>query len=92
MQMLQPDINQNGSAKAELGRKPSIASANKEYITNLSSRSLRTELSIDKNHLLYNGVLAINLYRKLPTYAKDSNFSRTCSRLVDVRDDMILFC
>ena len=30
MQMLQPGINQNGSAYAELGRKPPIASANKE--------------------------------------------------------------
>ena len=36
--------------------------------------------------------LAINLCRKLATYAKDLTFSRMCSRLVDVGDDMILFC
>ena len=51
MQMLQPDIHQNGSAKDELGRKPSIASANNECSTILSNKRLRTELSIDKNHL-----------------------------------------
>ena len=33
MQMRQPDIHQNGSALAELGRIPSIASANKECST-----------------------------------------------------------
>ena len=33
--------------------------------------------------------LAINLYRKLTTYAKDLHFSRTYSRIVDVRGDMI---
>ena len=49
--MRQPDIHQNGSVYAELGRKPPIASANKECNTILSNRSLRTELSIDKNHL-----------------------------------------
>ena len=49
--MLQPDIDQNGSALPELGRKPSIASANKECSTILSNESLRTELSIDKNYL-----------------------------------------
>ena len=38
------------------------------------------------------GCLAINLYRKLNTYAKDLNFSRICNRLVDVRDDMIPYC
>ena len=38
------------------------------------------------------GVLAINLYRKLNTYSKDLNFSRICSRLVDVRVDMIPYC
>ena len=47
--LFQSDINQNGSAKAELGRKPSIASVNKECSTIVSNRSLRTELSIDKN-------------------------------------------
>ena len=47
MQMPQPDITENGSVKAEFGRKPSIASAIKEYGTNLSNISLRTELSID---------------------------------------------
>ena len=51
MQMLQPDINKNGSAQAEVGRKPSIASVIKECSTILINRSLRTELSIDKNHL-----------------------------------------
>ena len=51
MQMLQPDIHQNGSAQAELGLKPSKASRNKECSTILSKRSLRTELSIDNNHL-----------------------------------------
>ena len=86
MQMLPPHINQNGSAQAELGRKPSIASANKECSTIVSNRSLRTELSIEKIFF------AINLYRKLNTYAKDLNFSRICSRLVDVRVDMIPYC
>ena len=38
------------------------------------------------------GGLAINLYRKLNTYAKDLNFSRICSRLVDFWDDMIPYC
>ena len=38
------------------------------------------------------GGLALNVYRKLTTYAKEINFSRNCSRLVDVRDDMIPFC
>ena len=38
------------------------------------------------------GGLAINLYRKLNTYAKDLNFSRICSRLVDVRVDMNPYC
>ena len=89
MQMRQPHINQNGSAQAELGRKPSIASANKECNKILSNRSLRTELSIDKNNLQEMGGLAINLYRKLTTYAKDLNFLRTCSRLLDVWGDMI---
>ena len=50
MQILQPHIHQNGCALAEYGRKPSIASANKEGSTILSSRSLRTELSVDKNY------------------------------------------
>ena len=44
-------------AKGQLGRKPSIASLNKECSTILSNRSLRTELSIDKNHLQKTGVL-----------------------------------
>ena len=35
----------------ELGRKPSIASANKECSTILSNRSLGTELINDKNHV-----------------------------------------
>ena len=51
MQMLHPHINQNWSAYSELGRKPIIASANKECNTILINRSLRTDLSIDKNHL-----------------------------------------
>ena len=55
MQILQPDIHHNVSAYAELGRKPSIAPANKECSTILSNRSLWTELSIDKNHLQQNG-------------------------------------
>ena len=38
------------------------------------------------------GGLAKNLYRKLTTYAKDLTISRISSRLVDVWDDMILFC
>ena len=38
------------------------------------------------------GILAINLYRKLNTFAKDLNFSRICSRLVDVWVDMIPYC
>ena len=38
------------------------------------------------------GCLAINLYRKLTTYAKDLTFSRICRRLVNVRDDVIPFC
>ena len=38
------------------------------------------------------GGLAINLYRKLNTYAKDVNFSRICSRLVDGWGDMIPYC
>ena len=41
-------FNANATAQAELGRKPSIASANKECSTILSNRSLRTELSIEK--------------------------------------------
>ena len=48
MQMLPPHIKQNWSANAELGRKPSIASANKERSTILSNISYRTELSIEK--------------------------------------------
>ena len=47
MQILPLHINQNGSGKAELGRKPSVASENKECSTILSNRSLRTELSIE---------------------------------------------
>ena len=48
MQMLQPHINQNGSAWAELGRNPYKESANKECSTILSNRSLRTELYIEQ--------------------------------------------
>ena len=43
MQMSQLDINQNGSANAEFGRKPSIAPTNKEDSRILSNRSLRKE-------------------------------------------------
>ena len=57
MQMLPPHINQNGSAKVEWGRKLSIASSNKECITILSNRSLRTELSIDFFFAIKRGVL-----------------------------------
>ena len=77
MQMLPPNINQNGSTKGEFGRtKPSIASANTECSTILSNRSLRTELSIEKNFAIKRGGggLAINLYLKLNTYAKDLKF------------------
>ena len=49
--MQQSDINQNGSASAELGLKPSKASTNKENSTILRNISLRAELSINKNHL-----------------------------------------
>ena len=38
------------------------------------------------------GGFALNLYRKLNTYVKALNFSRICSRIVDVRDDMISYC
>ena len=86
MQMLlPPHINQKGSVYAELVRKPSIASANKECSTILSNRSLQTELSIEKKFFaIKRGVLN--------TYAKDLNFSRICSRQEDVRDDMIPYC
>ena len=34
--------------------------------------------------------LAIHIYQKLTTYAKDLTLSRICSKQVDVRDGMIL--
>ena len=73
-------------------RKPSIASANKDCSAILSNRSLR--LSYLSTEIISNktGDRAINLFWKLSTYAKDLHFSRTCSRLVDVRDDMIPYC
>ena len=40
---------------AELGCKPWIVSANKDHSTLLWKKSLRTELSIDKDHLQENG-------------------------------------
>ena len=52
------------------------------------------ELSYLSTKIIFNktGCLAINLYQKLTTYAKDLTFSRIYSRLVDVREDMIQFC
>ena len=74
MHMLPLHINQNGSAYAELGRKPSITRTNKESSAILSDRSLRTEFPIEKKNCNKTGGLAINLYRKLNTYAKDLIF------------------
>ena len=91
--MLQPNINQNGSSLAELGRKPSIASANKEYKTILSNRNLRTELYIyKKSFAIIRGacnkpIPEVGYIRK-----RYVTFSKFCSRLVDVRDDMIPLC
>ena len=55
MQMLQLHINENGSAWADMGRQLFIASANKGCSTILNNKSLRIELSIDRNHLQSNG-------------------------------------
>ena len=50
-----PHINQKGSSGAELGRKQSIASANKECSIILSDKILRIELSIEKYFAIKRG-------------------------------------
>ena len=92
MQMLPPHINQNGSAKVELGRKPSIASANKECSTILSNRSLRTELSIENIFCNKTGGSCNKPIPEVEYVRQRFKFSRICSRLVDVRDNMIPYC
>ena len=87
MQMLPPHINQNGSTY----RLNWVVSHIKHQQTRNTAQFWATEvfeLSYLSSKLFCNktGGLAINLYRKLNTYAKDLNFSRICSRLVDVRD------
>ena len=81
--MPQLDISHSKPAYGWLGCKPSIltiVSANKEYSTTLCNKSLRTEYG-EKRRVL------MNLYRKLTAYTK--HLSRICSRLVNLRDNMV---